>query len=148
MDQELVFTNLRRLAATAAPTESVTPPFYTDVAAVMGLGLILFIISGTVVCIFEMNQKKARRQRRERFLKAYGMEPQEYRKNSRFYQENGHTWDFVIVLKTVPVPSSIIFSDKFYLALSLYVEGRGKEISCQVHHRSASVRVDSPQENH
>lgn len=109
MDHELVFANLRRLQATSAPTESVTPPFYTDVAAVLGLGLILFIISGTVVCIFEMNQKKSRQLRHERFLKAYGMEPQEYRKNSRFYQENGYTWDFVIVLKTEPVLPTSLF---------------------------------------
>ena len=112
MDPELIPTNLRRLSATAAPTESVTPPFYTDVAAVLGLGLILFIISATVVCIFETNQKKSRQQRRERFIKAYGMEPGEYKKNSRFYQENGYTWDFVIVLKTEPVQSipTIVFS--------------------------------------
>ena len=103
MNHEVNAAHLRRLSATPVPTESVSPPFYTDVAAVLGLGLILVLISGTVVCIFEMFQKRGRKQRRDRFLKAYGMDPQEYRKSSKFYHENGYSWDFVIVLKTEPV---------------------------------------------
>jgi hypothetical protein len=91
---------LRRLQATAAPTvQSLPMPYYVDIGAILIVGLLLMILTSIFVAYSESKQKLNRAKAHERFVARHGVDEAAFRKSSNFYQENGYSWDLVIVLK-------------------------------------------------